>query len=102
MTCTAILLLFALHGLARAQVPAPKPAPIKPSPAKPSAVAPAQPVPTSIAQSQRCTFQIDNVDRQGAVSETPTGTNYFAGGNVRLRCRGMQIAMQRGKRELGQ
>jgi hypothetical protein len=39
-------------------------------------------------------FQIDNVDRQGAVKETPGGTNYFAGGNVRLSCRGTQITMQ--------
>ena len=46
------------------------------------------------AQSGRCVFQIDNVDRQGAVNETPSGTNYFAGGNVRLRCRGSQISMQ--------
>jgi hypothetical protein len=43
---------------------------------------------------QTCVFQIDNVDRQGAVVETPQGTNYFAGGNVRLRCRGSQITMQ--------
>lgn len=46
------------------------------------------------AQDQRCVFQIDNVDRQGAVMETPQGTNYFAGGNVRLSCRGTQISMQ--------
>ena len=26
--------------------------------------------------------------------ETPSGTNYFAGGNVRLSCRGSQITMQ--------
>lgn len=45
-------------------------------------------------QSDRCVFQIDNVDRQGSVSETPGGTNYFAGGNVRLSCRGQQITMQ--------
>jgi lipopolysaccharide export system protein LptA len=45
------------------------------------------------AQSQRCVFQIDNVDRQGAVVETPQGTNYFAGGNVRLSCRGTSISM---------
>jgi hypothetical protein len=44
-------------------------------------------------QSQRCVFQIDNVDRQGAVVETPKGTNYFAGGNVRLSCRGTKISM---------
>ncbi len=45
-------------------------------------------------QSGRCVFQITNVDRQGAVMETPQGTNYFAGGNVRLSCRGTQITMQ--------
>ena len=46
------------------------------------------------AQSSRCVFQIDNVDRQGSVVETPQGTNYFAGGNVRLSCRGTRITMQ--------
>jgi hypothetical protein len=46
------------------------------------------------AQSDRCVFQINNVDRQGNVVETPQGTNYFAGGNVRLSCRGSQITMQ--------
>lgn len=45
-------------------------------------------------QDERCVFQIDNVDRQGSVKETPEGTNYFAGGNVRLSCRGSQITMQ--------
>ena len=42
----------------------------------------------------RCVFQITNVDRQGAVVETPQGTNYFAGGNVQLSCRGAAITMQ--------
>jgi hypothetical protein len=46
------------------------------------------------AAAQTCVFQIDNVDRQGSVVETPQGTNYFAGGNVRLSCRGAQITMQ--------
>src|SRR3989337_1086836 len=46
------------------------------------------------AQTERCIFQIDNVERQGAVLETPQGTNYFAGGNVQLRCRGTKISMQ--------
>jgi hypothetical protein len=46
------------------------------------------------AQTQQCVFQIDNVDRQGAVVETPRGTNYFAGGNVRLSCRGTRISME--------
>jgi hypothetical protein len=70
-------LLLGLASWAAAQAVPPKP---KPRPA---------PVP----QSQKCIFQIDNVDRQGAVNETPTGTNYYAGGNVRLSCRGMQISM---------
>ena len=47
-----------------------------------------------LAQGQQCVFQIDNVDRQGAVVETPQGTNYFAGGNVRLSCRGTKISME--------
>jgi hypothetical protein len=45
-------------------------------------------------QAGRCVFQITNVDRQGNVVETPQGTNYFAGGNVQLGCRGQQISMQ--------
>ena len=45
-------------------------------------------------QAGRCVFQITNVDRQGAVVETPRGTNYFAGGNVQLRCKGSQVTMQ--------
>jgi len=96
MRAAALLIVLSavLPASTAAQVPAPaKPAPGKPAPAKP---APGKPPvkaapPKPIAQSQRCTFQIDNVDRQGAVNETPTGTNYFAGGNVQLRCRGMQI-----------
>jgi hypothetical protein len=52
-------------------------------------------LPSSLAaQSDRCVFQIDNVDRQGSVNETSSGTNYFAGGNVRLSCRGQQLTMQ--------
>jgi lipopolysaccharide export system protein LptA len=50
--------------------------------------------PAVAAQAGRCVFQIDNVDRQGSVSETPQGTNYFAGGNVRLSCRGLPVTMQ--------
>jgi hypothetical protein len=88
-------LLWALP--AAAQVPAPRPQPAQPAPAKPAPVKPAPTrtttIPVTVA-SQKCTFQIDNVDRQGAVNETPGGTNYFAGGNVRLSCRGMQITMQ--------
>jgi hypothetical protein len=79
--------LLAVLGLATTPLAAQVPAPPKPKP-KPAAK------PAPIAPAQRCTFQIDNVDRQGAVNETPTGTNYFAGGNVRLSCRGSQITMQ--------
>jgi hypothetical protein len=43
---------------------------------------------------ERCTLQIDNVDRQGIAVETAQGTNYFAGGNVRLSCRGTRIRMR--------
>jgi len=43
--------------------------------------------------SDRCTLQIDNVDRQGFAVETTGGVNYFAGGNVRLSCRGTKITM---------
>jgi hypothetical protein len=51
------------------------------------------PLGTARAQ-ERCTLQIDNVDRQGIAVETPQGTNYFAGGNVRLSCRGTKIRMR--------
>jgi hypothetical protein len=86
MRAALVLLLILLGcsaaGTLTAQV---KPAPAKPPPAP--AAAPGNP-------GGRCTFQIDNVDRQGAVNETPSGTNYYAGGNVKLRCRGTQITMQ--------
>lgn len=59
-------------------------------PQRPPVPATAAPKP---ARPQRCQLQIDNVDRQGIAVETPQGTNYFAGGNVRLRCRGTQITM---------
>jgi hypothetical protein len=43
--------------------------------------------------SDRCTLQFDNVDRQGIAVEAGGETNYFAGGNVRLSCRGTKITM---------
>ena len=43
---------------------------------------------------RKCVFQIDNVDRQGSREGNLLGTNYFAGGNVRLSCRGQQLTMQ--------
>jgi hypothetical protein len=51
-------------------------------------------VPQGASAQERCTLQIDNVDRQGIAVETPQGTNYFAGGNVRLSCRGTKIRMR--------
>lgn len=76
-----------------AQVPAAKPPAAKPAPQDTSR-RPVAPTARPVAAGQRCVFQIDNVDRQGAVNETPAGTNYFAGGNVRLSCRGTQITMK--------
>jgi hypothetical protein len=49
---------------------------------------------SAAAQSEKCVFQITNVDRQGNVVETPQGTNYFAGGSVRLGCKGQSVTMQ--------
>jgi hypothetical protein len=49
---------------------------------------------SAYGQAGRCVFQITNVDRQGAVVETPRGTNYFAGGNVQLSCKGSQVTMK--------
>jgi hypothetical protein len=45
------------------------------------------------AQSGRCLLVLENVDRQGVKEETPAGTNYYAGGNVRLRCRDTAVRM---------
>jgi hypothetical protein len=87
------LALAAAPRLAVGQVPAAKPPAVTP-PAADTTKGPGGPKPRPAAASQRCVFQIDNVDRQGAVNETPAGTNYFAGGNVRLSCRGTQITMQ--------
>jgi hypothetical protein len=46
-----------------------------------------------VAQNRRCQLVVENVDREG-VQTRVLGTsteNYFAGGNVRLRCRGQQV-----------
>jgi hypothetical protein len=48
---------------------------------------------SAAAQNRRCQLQVDNVDREG-VSATIVGTsttNYFAGGNVRMSCRGQNV-----------
>lgn len=44
------------------------------------------------AERKKCTFQVDNVDREVMRTEPAPGTiNYFAGGNVRLSCVGTQV-----------
>jgi len=45
------------------------------------------------AQGGRCLLVLENVDRQGVKEETSAGTNYYAGGNVRLRCRDTAVRM---------
>ncbi|HEY9384693.1 MAG TPA: hypothetical protein VIP80_14370 [Gemmatimonadales bacterium] len=43
-------------------------------------------------QNRRCMLQIDHVARQGVqVNVTPTVSNYFAGGDVQLSCRGQKV-----------
>lgn len=44
------------------------------------------------AQNRRCQLVVENVDRRGVSAQvTETSRNYFAGGNVRLRCRGQDV-----------
>ncbi len=45
------------------------------------------------AQNRRCQLQVDNVDRQGVLNKIlgASTENYFAGGNVRLSCRGQPV-----------
>ena len=45
------------------------------------------------AQERSCLLVLENVDRQGNQVVVGADTNYFAGGNVRLSCRGMPIRM---------
>lgn len=40
-----------------------------------------------------CILDIENVDRQGVRVVTDSGINYFAGGNIRISCRGMNVHM---------
>lgn len=53
----------------------------------------AVPAGTAAAQQRNCVFVIDHVGREGARVETPSGTNYFAGGGVRFRCRNLPVTM---------
>ncbi len=44
---------------------------------------------------QQCVFQLLNVDREGLrVEPLPGVENFYAGGNVRMRCRGQQVRMR--------
>lgn len=44
------------------------------------------------AQSRPCRLEILNVDRALVTAQvTPTTSNYFAGGNVRMKCRGQEV-----------
>jgi hypothetical protein len=44
------------------------------------------------AKRPACLLVIENVDRQGVKEETPGGANYYAGGNVRIRCGASRMA----------
>lgn len=47
-----------------------------------------------MAQQQRCRLQVLNVDRQGVGQQPVPGVqNWFAGGNVRMRCVGQEVRM---------
>jgi hypothetical protein len=50
--------------------------------------------PLAAQQGKRCLLDVDNVDREGFRSEPIVGnTNFFAGGNVRLSCRGQDVRL---------
>ncbi len=46
------------------------------------------------AQGEKCLFSLDHVEREGAQVKTPDGTNYFAGGDVRISCVGLNVHMR--------
>lgn len=46
------------------------------------------------SQDRRCLFAVDTVGRQGVTEQTSSGTNYYAGGYVRLRCVGTPVTME--------
>jgi hypothetical protein len=45
-------------------------------------------------ESQNCRFAVDSVGQTGRVMETPTGTNYFAGGGVWISCLDTKVHMK--------
>ena len=46
---------------------------------------------SALAQGRSCQLQVDNVDREGMQNKVAGATNYFAGGNVRMSCRGQEV-----------
>ncbi len=50
-------------------------------------------VPALAAQGRSCLLVLENVDRQGNQVVVGADTSYYAGGNVRLSCRGLPIKM---------
>ena len=46
---------------------------------------------SALAQGKTCQLQVDNVDREGMQNKVAGAVNYFAGGNVRMRCRGQEV-----------
>jgi hypothetical protein len=46
---------------------------------------------SALAQGRTCQLQVDNVDREGMQNKVAGATNYFAGGDVRMRCRGQEV-----------
>ncbi len=74
----ALALLLSGGASALAAQATPQPAPVQPP----------------AAASDRCRLEVMSVGDSGRVEETPEGTNYFAGGGVKLRCRGLQVTME--------
>ncbi|HEV8600118.1 MAG TPA: hypothetical protein VGQ69_12210 [Gemmatimonadales bacterium] len=49
-------------------------------------------LPHCLTAQKRCQIEVENVDRQGVqVTVTEGVSNYFAGGNVRVKCRGQDV-----------
>jgi hypothetical protein len=71
----------AVHPAAAQAAPAVKPTPPAPSP-------------VAAAAGERCRLEVVSVGDSGRVEETPEGTNYYGGGGVRLRCRGLPVTME--------
>lgn len=75
---TLVLLIACLSGAVQAQDQDQRPT--TPAPARPP--------------SSRCLFRVDSVGRQGTQTVSGADTNYFAGGNVYLRCSGSSTKMR--------